>query len=44
MTGITNEGLVLACSAIGAGLAVIAAMCIRDRNNGMRMYLHNADP
>ena len=24
MTGITNEGLVLACSAIGAGLAVIA--------------------
>ena len=26
MTGITNEGLVLACSAIGAGLAVIAGI------------------
>ena len=26
MTGITNEGLVLACSAIGAGLAVIACI------------------
>ena len=26
MTGITNEGLVLACSAIGAGLAVIAVL------------------
>ena len=26
MNGITNEGLVLACSAIGAGLAVIAGI------------------
>ena len=26
MTGISNEGLVLACSAIGAGLAVIAGI------------------
>ena len=26
MTGITNEGLILACSAIGAGLAVIAGI------------------
>ena len=26
MTGITNEGLVLACSALGAGLAVIAGI------------------
>ena len=26
MEGITNEGLVLACSAIGAGLAMIAGI------------------
>ena len=26
MTQITNEGLILACSAIGAGLAVIAGI------------------
>ena len=49
MTGITNEGLVLACSAIGAGLAVIAGIgpgvrTGRSRDNRSLRIGYRTDP